>query len=580
MALLPNLRKKRAAPAAAAAPASFPYIDNLFDYGAFLKGARDGLGKLPHSAVEQPIVVVGSGIGGLVAAYELMRAGARNVMIFEASHRYGGRAYSAPFNPSLPQYLAELGAMRFPPSEFGLFHYLHEFRIPYTPDFPDPGHVSTNIGYQGQTYQWPAGKAPPALFHTVSAGWDAFVAEGVQLPGKPRLIGPAQITALLTHGNLGVAQRAWQAYLDEFENESFLSGLKRIFCSAAPPGGKVWSPSDFDLFGALGLGSGGFGPLYQIGFVELLRLIVNELETDQQFVPGGIHTLASAFVRARPNGVELGSRIRLGAVVRSIQHGADPQRPIELTLGNGERFSFARAVVAASNRSMQIEMGLTQNLGLLEPEEYTALNGVHMTSSSKVFVMTKDKFWLKQPGLPANIQTDTLVRGVYCLDYTPGRPDDPGVVLLSYTWEDDAIKQMAISDKRARVKRLVADVAQTNASFASHIQPIDNDYEQYVQMIDWDREPHYYGAFKLNFPANDAWSNALFFQYLSCKSPERDKCVYLAGDSVSYTGGWIEGAVQTGVNAACAVIRSLGGTLYTSVNPVDTQNPKAYNYSR
>jgi tryptophan 2-monooxygenase len=197
-----------------------------------------------------------------------------------------------------------------------------------------------------------------------------------------------------------------------------------------------------------------------------------------------------------------------------------------------------------------------------------------------VFVMTKDKFWLTNPGLPANIQTDTLVRGVYCLDYTPGRPNDPGVVLLSYTWEDDSIKQMAIQDKCARVKRLVADVAQTNASFASHVLPIDNDYDQYVQMIDWDLEQHYYGAFKLNFPGNDGWSNQLFFQYLSCKQPEHDKFLYLAGDSLSYTGGWIEGAIQTGVNAACAVIRSLGGSLYTHVNPVDTQNPKAYNYYR
>lgn len=578
MALLPNLRSKRLA--AAAAPSSFPYIDNLFDYGAFLKGAHDGIGTLPAAAAKRPVVVIGSGIAGLVAAYELMRAGAQNVSIFEATNRFGGRVYSMPFSAQRPEFLAELGAMRFPPSEFGLFHYLHQFRIPYTPDFPDPGKVSTNIGYQGQTYQWAAGKPPPPLFHTVNAGWNAFVSEGVTLPGKGHLSGPAQITSMLTQGKLGEAQKAWQAYLDGFENESFFSGLKSIFTCQHPPGGKAWTPQDFELFGALGLGSGGFGPLYAIGFMELLRLIVNELETDQQFVRGGIHTLASAFVRAKVHGVELGSRVRLGAMVRSIQHGPNPQEPIDITLGNGQRFSFARAVVAASNRAMQIDMGLTQNLGLLDPEQYSALDGVHMTSSSKVFVMTKDKFWLTNPGLPANIQTDTLVRGVYCLDYTPNKPNDPGVVLLSYTWEDDSIKQMAIQDKRARVKRLVADVAQTNASFASHVVPIDNDYDTYTQMIDWDLEQHYYGAFKLNFPGNDGWSNDLFFQYLSCKQPEHDKFVYLAGDSLSYTGGWIEGAVQTGVNAACAVIRSLGGSLYTFVNPVDTQNPKAYNYYR
>ena len=569
MALIPNVRRR------VVAAASFPYVDNLFDYGAFLRGAVEGIGMIPPATAQEPVAVIGSGIAGLVAAYELLRAGARNLTLFEADARIGGRAFSSPFTAARPEFLAELGAMRFPPSEFGLFHYLERFRIPYTSNFPDPGKVLTNIGYQGKTYVWSAGKPPPALFDRVNKGWNAFVAEGCSLPGGVTLLGPAQITSLLSQRRLSEARSAWQRYIDTFERTSFFQGLSQIFTSPQPPGGERWSSDDLQLFGALGLGSGGFGPLFQIGFVELVRLVVNELETEQQFVPGGIQSLAHAFAKQSVGGRTLGSLIKCGAAVTAIEQGA--QREPVLTVG-GRAMAFARVVIATSNRAMQIGLGLSKDLSFLEPNQSTALNNVHMTSSSKVFVMTKNKFWQLHPGIPSNIQTDTLVRGVYCLDYTPNHPNDPGVVLLSYTWEDDSNKQLALGDKESRVRRLVADVAQTNAKFASFVVPINDDYKTYVQMVDWDLEPYQFGAFKLNHPGDDGLSRELFFQFRSCARPETDKFVYLAGDSASYNGGWVEGAVQTGVNAACAVIRSLGGSLYTAHNPLDAQDPHAYDY--
>jgi len=62
MAYIPNLRQR---PKAAK---SFPYIDTLFDYGSFLRGAGEAIGRLPSHVAQEPLAVVGSGIGGLVAA--------------------------------------------------------------------------------------------------------------------------------------------------------------------------------------------------------------------------------------------------------------------------------------------------------------------------------------------------------------------------------------------------------------------------------------------------------------------------------------------------------------------------------
>ena len=53
-----------------------------------------------------------------------------------------------------------------------------------------------------------------------------------------------------------------------------------------------------------------------------------------------------------------------------------------------------------------------------------------------------------------------------------------------------------------------------------------------------------------------------YYQFLTANDSTQDTGVYLAGDGVSWSGGWTEGAMHTGLNAACAVIQRLGGTLY------------------
>src|SRR5579862_7361350 len=71
-----------------------------------------GLGCVPSERLGEPVAVVGAGISGLVAAYELMRLGLRPV-VYEASH-LGGRLRSQQFEGAPKGVIAELGGMRFP----------------------------------------------------------------------------------------------------------------------------------------------------------------------------------------------------------------------------------------------------------------------------------------------------------------------------------------------------------------------------------------------------------------------------------------------------------------------------------
>ena len=72
-----------------------------------------GLGSIPTGKHGAEVAIVGAGMAGMVAAYELMKLGLKPV-VYEAS-KMGGRLRSQAFEGS-EGVIAELGGMRFPVS--------------------------------------------------------------------------------------------------------------------------------------------------------------------------------------------------------------------------------------------------------------------------------------------------------------------------------------------------------------------------------------------------------------------------------------------------------------------------------
>lgn len=190
-------------------------------------------------------------------------------------------------------------------------------------------------------------------------------------------------------------------------------------------------------------------------------MVINGYEDDQRLIIGGISTLAEQLARQEIQGMTPGRHVRFSKVNRISEDNGK----ISLATDGKPVAAFDRVIVTSNNRAMQMVHGLSADETFLNQDVCRAVRETHLTGSSKLFMLTRDKFWLKNK-LPLTIQSDGLVRGVYCLDYEPDNPGGPGVVLLSYTWEDDAHKLLAITDKKQRCQHLVDELNNTNIIIA------------------------------------------------------------------------------------------------------------------
>jgi tryptophan 2-monooxygenase len=100
-----------------------------------------------------------------------------------------------------------------------------------------------------------------------------------------------------------------------------------------------------------------------------------------------------------------------------------------------------------------------------------------------------------------------------------------------------------------------------------------------IRMEEWQSDPRFGGAFKLSQPGQDPYVQKMFFDYQKA-GQDNDTGVYLAGDCLAWNSGWVEGGLQTALNAAAGVIVSLSGSLNPDKNkktPLKI-NPDTYTY--
>ena len=512
-------------------PWQFP--DNPFDYRALINKPR-GIGEIPLHKIGTKIAVIGAGCAGLCAAWELMKIGLHPI-VYESDKnpdntpRIGGRAYTWKF-PGDPLALAELGAMRIPAIHKTVSGYMDQFGIDYSQPFPDPLLVPTTLYFKGKKYYIPLGQSLPGPVENANTAWKKFID-----PLVKKMAG--------VWNNPDLRHQQWQEFVSWFKDKSFFQVLRE----------HGFSREQIHLFGSMGLGTGGFDSVFPVSFLEIFRLIVCQWEVDQRLVKGGVVQIPENFwkkqCQCRHWGTtslkELNNGNPLGAVIQ-INTPDNPREKILITDENGNIQAYEAVIITCSHRA--IEMGIKVSRNAFSHEVWTALENIHMTRSGKIFIRTRQAFWKKIPPestLTCTI-TDEAVRGTYLFDFENTKS---GVICLSYTWEDSATKLHGLDDRERVDKSL--DILKT-----IYGRDMISDQVEEIKTYFWEHQKGYYGAFKLNYPGQYEDQQALF-QQPRPESMESHNGVFLSGESTSWAGGWIEGAIHSGLDAALAVIQKL-----------------------
>jgi monoamine oxidase len=525
-----------------ARPLSMIGPDFPFAYDDYLAHPA-GLGRIPARHHGTEIAVIGGGLSGVITAYELMKMGLKPV-VYEAGE-IGGRLRTASFDGCPDELVAEMGAMRFPPSATALFHYIHKTGLETTP-FPNPlsPHTpSTVIDLKGRSYYARTPDELPPMFGEVSRAWEQALEHGAYLTDMQQAIRDRDIPRM---------KGIWNELVSTLDDQTFYG-----FLAASP---RFASFARREIFGQVGFGTGGWDTDFPNSMLEILRVIYTGADCDHVGIVGGSQQLPLRLWQRVP---ETMAHWPPGTSL-DVLHGGKPRAAvgrlyrtapdnITVTDVSGEIRTYPAAVFTAQNWVLLNKIVCDESLFPIE--HWTAMERTHYMESSKLFVPVDRPFWREVDPTTGRDRmsvtlTDRMTRASYLLD---NGPDRPAVMCLSYTWCDDSLKWLPLSASQ-RLEVMLGSLREIfpGVDIRRHIigSPVT---------VSWEHEPYFMGAFKANLPGHYRYQRRLFTHFMQDRLAARHRGVFLAGDDISWTAGWAEGAVQTALNAVWGVMRHFGG---------------------
>lgn len=463
-----------------------------------LKVIESGLeGETPSP---KRVIIVGAGMAGLAAGYELLRAG-HTPIILEGQNRVGGRVYTLrePFAPGL---YAEGGAMRIPRAHELTMAYINKFGINVT-DFT-MGNRNAYYFLNGCKWRVKDTDVDPDCLgfdvaeHEKGKSLDDLWAEALR-PFAKRLEEEGE--------------GCWPdlvAEYDQYSTREFLETLN-------------WSEGAIERFGLLANQEA----LMNSSFLELLREEVGNYYTNMVEIEGGMDNLPRAFLPA------LQDHIRFGAKMVAMD-----QSPEQVTIHY--RTQAGRFSETGDYAIITVPFPVLRHVEMLKPlsrQKQRAIRQLHYDASAKILFQCKRRFWEEDEGIfGGGTMTDLPIRTVYYPDH--GRETGRGVLLASYTWSEDAQRWGSLSPED-RVTQALENLA------CIHPQ-ITQEFEVGTSKM-WHDDEFAGGAFALFDPGQQT----LLHEHISA----REGRLYFAGEHTSLCHAWIQGAIESGLRSAHEIHR-------------------------
>jgi tryptophan 2-monooxygenase len=517
--------------------------DFPFAYDDWLRHPA-GLARLPVDRHGQEVAIIGAGMAGMTAAHELMRMGLKPV-VYE-SRRIGGRLHSQHFQGA-DDVVAELGGMRFPRSSTAFYHYLDGLGLETRP-FPNPlapATPSTVIDLAGQPVYVRTDADLPPLLQEVGAAWRQALEEEADF---------SALRAAVLARDATRVKSLWNPLVPRFDDQSFYGFVA---------GSRAFSQLSFrhrEVFGQVGFGTGGWDTDFPNSMLEILRVVLTGCEEDQHFVLGGVEQVPRGLWR---RGVRDAVHWPDGTSVADLNGGATRAGVAAIGRdGNGrlrirDRWGDTRSydAVLVTCQSWLLTTHIQCQESLLPQEVWMALDRTRYMQSAKTFVMVDRPFWKDRDpvtgrDLMSMTLTDRLTRGTYLFDLGDDRP---AVICLSYAWMSDALKMLPLSvDRRVELALGALERIYPGVDIRGHIigEPVT---------VSWEADPNFLGAFKGALPGHYRYNRRMFCHFMQDALPAHQRGLFLAGDDIGWTPGWVEAAVQTALNAVWGIACQLGG---------------------
>ncbi len=262
-----------------------------------------GLGRVPEAKFGSEVAIIGAGMAGITAAFELMKMGLKPV-VYE-SRRLGGRLHSEPFKGA-DGIVAELGGMRFPRSSTGFYHYLDKYDLETRP-FPNPlapETPSTVVDLEGQPIYVKSSDDLSPLLREVGAAWHEALEQHASF---------SAMQSAIRERDVGEIKRLWNELIPIWDDRTFYGFI------ANSESFMRTSFKHLEAFGQVGFGTGGWDTDFPNSMLEILRVVYTNCDDDQHFVMGGVEQVPRRMWKDRPQNM---AHWPDGTSLHSLHHGA------------------------------------------------------------------------------------------------------------------------------------------------------------------------------------------------------------------------------------------------------------------
>lgn len=505
----------------------------------------------PGSCKGLKVGVIGGGLAGLAAAFELRKLGF-DITVFEAlDDRIGGRVYTYYFNQKEKLY-HEFGAMRIPVTHETVWHYLNLFGLPTRPFIqynPNAYVYIKKIRVRSDPYGANVMRDIYPEYRLTEferkTNWQKLLAIGTESP----------LLSASTEERAEILQsKPWYREKPFFwANQASITMMEQSGLSQE----------------AISLVSNFHPLLYGNLYHSYIDFIEESYPADTSYlyeIPGGMARLPQAFVHSFQNsnpyqtaaagelgkvhyfsGCSVTGIYQDGEKIRLKYQERRSRRALE------KEFDYTVCAIPFSTlRTMEISP-------LFSSDKMRAIREVHYTSSQKSLILCKERFWEKDGIVGGGSFTDLPISSIWYpsdharfLNRSGDTPEpkplpvwEPGVLLASYNFDLDTTRLTNLPEGRlfSELKREIGLV-----------HGLEPDYLDRVALefktVNWEEQPTFRGALSFfSIQQKNLFAHAMTL-------PEYNGRVFFAGEHISPVHRWMQGALQSGMKAADDLVLS------------------------